>query len=426
MQKFGVLGEHLTHSYSPRIHAELGDYEYKLFETKPEDLESFLKNGDFDGLNVAIPYKQAVIEYCSSLSMDARAAGSVNTIIRNYDGSLHGDTTDSFGFMYLLSKIRTGGQENRLPVLCSLVLLSTNDKILILGSGGSSQCVQTVLNDLGMKQMVVISRTGPDNYDNISKHYDATTIINTTPVGMFPNNGESPLSDLSKFTNCQMIIDLIYNPPHTKLLFDAEKYGIPSVSGLPMLVAQAKRSAELFLGSSIHNAKIDEIITKIECDTRNIVLIGMPGCGKTEIGAALSERMGREFADTDARVEKTAGKPISDIIEKDGEDAFRKLENEALEAICKRSGLVIATGGGVVKREENRDILRQNGTIIYLNRDISELETSGRPLSKKDGVEKLAAERLPLYSAWADFTMKVRGVPETTDAILQYWEGMYS
>jgi len=408
------------------IHAELGDYEYKNIEKSPEELEEFLTKGDFAGLNVAIPYKQAVIKYCNSLSMDARTAGSVNTIVRQSDGSLHGDSTDGYGFMYMLSKIRAGGQENRLPILCSPVLLSNEDKVLILGSGGSSHCVQVVLKDLGVKNRVVISRTGEDNYDNISKHYDATIIVNTTPVGMYPENGHSPLKYLSPFVNCKLVIDLIYNPPHTKLLFDAEKCGIPSVSGLPMLVAQAKRSAELFLRSPIRDSKIDEVITKIESKTRNILLIGMPGCGKSSIGAALAEKMGREFADTDSLIEKTAGKKVEDIFAQDGEEAFRKLENEALEALCKRSSLVIATGGGIVKNHDNRNILRQNGTIIYLDRALSELQTSGRPLSESEGVEKLAAERLPLYSEWSDFTIRVRGIEETAAAILQYWEGVYS
>ena len=426
MKRFGLLGEHLTHSYSPMIHAELGDYEYKLYEKNPDQLEEFLRKGEFDGLNITIPYKKTVLEYCNSLSFDAKTAGSVNTIIKNEDGTLHGDTTDAYGFTYLLAKLRSGGQESRLSLLTSPVQIANNDKILILGNGGSSQCVQIVLKDLGVKQIVIVSRDREDNYDNISRHSDAAMIINTTPVGMYPNNGISPIKDMTPFKQCRVVIDLIYNPPHTRLLFEAEKCGIPSISGLPMLVAQAKRSAELFLQSVIPNHKIGEIISKIERETRNVILIGMPGSGKTEIGKALAKKLNREFADTDAWVEKTAGKPIVNIFNEDSEEAFRKLENQALEELCKQNGLVIATGGGVIKREENRNILRQNGSIIFLNRNINELEVSGRPLSESEGVEKLAEERLPIYSAWADFTIKVRGVEDTAESIFQYWEGMYS
>jgi len=408
------------------IHAELGDYEYKLYEKNPDQLEEFLRKGEFDGLNITIPYKKTVLEYCNSLSFDAKTAGSVNTIIKNEDGTLHGDTTDAYGFTYLLAKLRSGGQESRLSLLTSPVQIANNDKILILGNGGSSQCVQIVLKDLGVKQIVIVSRDREDNYDNISRHSDAAMIINTTPVGMYPNNGISPIKDMTPFKQCRVVIDLIYNPPHTRLLFEAEKCGIPSISGLPMLVAQAKRSAELFLQSVIPNHKIGEIISKIERETRNVILIGMPGSGKTEIGKALAKKLNREFADTDAWVEKTAGKPIVNIFNEDSEEAFRKLENQALEELCKQNGLVIATGGGVIKREENRNILRQNGSIIFLNRNINELEVSGRPLSESEGVEKLAEERLPIYSAWADFTIKVRGVEDTAESIFQYWEGMYS
>jgi shikimate dehydrogenase len=380
--KYGLLGERLSHSYSPMIHAELGDYEYLLYEKKPDEVEDFLQHGDFDGLNVTIPYKQTVIPFCAELSDTARKIGSVNTITRLADGSLFGDNTDAFGFSYLLKDITPG-------------------KTLVLGSGGSSLMVQAVVHDA-----VVISRHGENNYQNISKHHDAEIIVNTTPVGMYPHTGET-LVDIGLFPNCRVVIDLIYNPARTELLLQAEERGIQTVNGLAMLVAQAKRAAEIFSGENITNEKIEVITAKIYRLTRNIVLIGMPGCGKTSIGKALAEKTGRRFYDTDALVEQTVGRTIPDILQKDGEDAFRKLETAALESVCKESGLVIATGGGIVTQPHNRRLIRQKGVTLFLDRDITELPVSGRPLSQQKGVEALAAERLPLYREWADYIFAV-------------------
>ena len=411
MSRFGLLGERLSHSYSPLIHAELGSYEYKLYEKQPEELGSFLQHGDFDGINVTIPYKTAVIPFCAELSETARAVGSVNTMIRLPDGSLHGDSTDYFGFLYLIKK--TGVDP-------------ASGKTIILGSGGSSLAVQAVLRDLNAKDIVVVSRSGRENYENIGRHSDAILIVNTTPVGMYPNNGASPISDLGVFKSCQAVVDLIYNPLQTELLLQAEQRKLTAVGGLAMLVAQAKKASEQFICSSIPDEKIETIVSKIFRLTTNIVLIGMPGCGKSSIGAELARMMGREFADTDEWVVKTAGKPIPAIFADDGEEAFRKIENDALTALCKRSGLVIATGGGIVKRQENRKFIKQNGIIVFLDRDIDELPTSGRPLSEKNGVAALAAARLPLYSQWSDFTVPVRGARQTaTDIFEQFSRGVW-
>ena len=411
MLRFGLLGERLEHSYSPMIHAEFGDYEYRLYEKRPEDLDVFFRHGDFDGLNVTIPYKKTVIRYCGSLSETAQAIGSVNTITRLADGSLHGDNTDYFGFAYLLGK--TGIDQ-------------IDGKAVVLGSGGSSLTVQTVFKTLGVKDVSVISRSGDDNYDNISKHYDATIIVNTTPVGMFPKNGVSPLADLSIFRDCKAVIDLIYNPLRTELMFQAEECGVLNTGGLLMLVAQAKKSAELFLHSSISDSLIEKAVSKISLLTRNIVLIGMPGCGKSSIGSALAKKMNREFADTDEWIISDAGKPIPAIFSEDGEDVFRKLETEVLKAICKRSGLVIATGGGIIKRQENLNIMRQNGIVVFLDRDIDQLPASGRPLSETEGTSKLAAERLPVYSQWGDHTFNVCGVEQTaSDIYEEYQKGAF-
>ncbi|MCL2473800.1 MAG: shikimate kinase [Alphaproteobacteria bacterium] len=408
MRCFGLLGERLSHSYSPLIHAELGDYEYKLYEKKPEELEKFLMHGDFEGLNITIPYKTAVIPFCAGLSETAKAICSVNTITRLADGSLYGDTTDYFGFSYLLKK--TGVDP-------------AAGKIIILGSGGSSCTVQAVLRNAKAGEIVVVSRSGASNYENIEKHKDAIMIVNTTPLGMYPNNGVSPVPNLDIFQNCRAVIDLIYNPLRTELLLQAEERGILCIGGLAMLAAQAKKSAEQFLHTSIPDEKIEEITAKIARLTRNIILIGMPGCGKSSIGAALAKSMGREFADTDDWIVKTAGKSIPAIFAEDGEEAFRKLETDALKTLCKQSGLVIAAGGGIVTRHENRNTIRQNGIVVFLDRAINELPTAGRPLSESEGVGVLAKARLPLYTQWSDYTVPVHGVEQTAAGIFEQLSG---
>jgi len=402
VQKFGLLGEHLTHSFSPFIHAELGDYEYLLFEKRPKEMEAFLLQGDFDGLNVTIPYKKAVIPFCKTLSETALSAGSVNTIMRLPDGSLHGDNTDCYGFARLLKKAGIDPAAG---------------KTVVLGSGGSSLAVQAVLRDMNAKDIVIVSRNGKISYKDIEKYCDAALLANTTPVGMYPNNGISPVSDLSIFKQCGAVIDLIYNPARTELLLQAEELGIPAFNGLAMLVAQAKKAAEIFTGASIPDDTIEAIASKITRKTCNIVLIGMPGCGKTSIGEALAKMTGRLFADTDEWAAKAAGKPVPAIIAEDGEDKFRKLETDALLELSKQSGLVIATGGGVVKRPANRSIMRQNGTMVFLDRELSKLPVVGRPLSERDGIAALAAERLPLYSQWSEHTVPVCGIEETASKI---------
>jgi shikimate dehydrogenase len=240
---------------------------------------------------------------------------------------------------------------------------------------------------------------------------------------MYPNNGFSPLADLGIFQNCGSVIDLIYNPTRTELLLQAEERGLLAENGLAMLAAQAKKSAEHFTQTSIPDGKIEEIISKIARATRNIVLIGMPGCGKTSVGMALAKKTGREFKDTDEWITEASGKSISAIFAEDGEEAFRRMENEALQALCKQSGIIIATGGGVVKRPENRRIIRQNGIIVFLDRDVAELPISGRPISEREGVAALAAARLPLYTQWSECTIPVRGVEQTATDIFERFSG---
>ena len=404
--RYGLIGEKLGHSFSPMIHGKLAEYSYGLFELKPEELEGFLTGGAFDGLNVTIPYKKAVIPFCQELTPQARRIGSVNTIIRRPDGSLLGHNTDYDGFAYLL---------------CSAGVRVVGKKALVLGTGGASLTVHTVLRDLGAGETVSISRSGPDNYENLDRHADAQIIVNATPVGMYPNTGVSPV-DLSCFPKLEGVFDLIYNPARTQLLLDAERLGVITANGLGMLVAQAKAAAERFLGRSIPDERVEEITREMERGTRNLMLIGMPGCGKTTVGEALAQRLGRELVDTDAVIEEMAGCSIPEIFARDGEEAFRKLEHQALCRVAKGSGLVIATGGGIVTRPENRDPMRQNSTIIFLQRELDRLPTDGRPVSQANDLSRLYEQRLPLYRAAADLTVDNRTVEAAVDEIIRRLE----
>jgi shikimate dehydrogenase len=408
-RRFGLLGEKLSHSFSPQIHAELADYEYILYEKKTEEIEEFLRNGDFDGLNVTIPYKKTVIPFCAELSETARLTGSVNTLVRREDGLLYGHNTDFFGVSYLMGKAKMNPADG---------------KTLVLGSGGSSVTVQAVLRGQNSREVIVISRTGENNYENLGKHRDAKWIINTTPVGMYPNNGISPIPDIKIFSECKGVIDLIYNPARTELIQQAQDSGISVFNGLKMLVAQAKKAAEYFTDAVIADDEIERIVSKIARQSLNIVLIGMPGCGKTSVGTALAKRMGREFIDTDELITQAAGKPIPAIFADDGEEKFRALETSVLQTACKQSGKVIATGGGVVTRNENRHIIRQNGIVVFREREISLLPVKDRPVSQRDGIEALAAVRLPLYRSWSDYTAQGNNIEQTAADIQEMFESV--
>ena len=395
---FGLLGRKLGHSLSPQIHSLLCDYEYKLYPTEPEMLDDFFADTRLKGFNVTIPYKVEAYNRCSELSETAKKAGSVNTVIRRADGTLYGDNTDYFGFLYMAKKIG-----------CDF----KGKKVLILGSGGSSLTAQLVSADEGAKEIVVVSRNGENNYHNLCRHYDADIIVNTTPVGMYPNNGER-LVNLSEFKNCRKAIDLIYNPAKTVFLLDAEKLGIDCTNGLPMLVAQALRAAEVFTGKEIPMTETEKIHDIILKNQKNIVLIGMPGCGKSTLARLLSEKTGRDFVDTDAVVEE-CGESIPAIFEKYGEEEFRRRETEAIKAVAKEHGRIIATGGGAILKEENRIALRENSTVIFLKSDIDCLATGGRPLSKDiDSLKEMYTKRLPLYLETADISVDVSPDPEET------------
>lgn len=381
----GLLGQKLGHSYSPQIHHYLGDYSYLLFEKEPEELEHFLRSGEFDGINVTIPYKKAVIPYCDALSDRAKMLGAVNTIVRKADGRLIGHNTDYFGFSSMLQ--RSG-------------LCVANKKVLVLGSGGASATVAAVLRELDAN-VVVISRTGKDNYENLDRHADAAVIVNATPVGMYPNVGISPV-DLSLFPKLEGVLDLIYNPAKTALLLAAEQRGIVAMNGLWMLVAQAKEAAEWFTAQCISDDHIRSIHNTLRLQMKNIILIGMPGSGKSTVGKMLAEQLDREFVDADAQIIQKTGMPIPEIFAKFGESGFREIETEVLQELGKKSGLLIATGGGCVTIDANYPLLHQNGIIFWLQRNIAQLPTEGRPLSQNNDLTQMYRIRKPMYAKFAD------------------------
>lgn len=399
----GLIGRRLAHSFSPAIHRELADYPYELCELEPGQVEDFVRKGPLDAFNVTIPYKETVLPMMDALSERAARIGSVNTVVRRADGTLFGDNTDADGMLCMLS--RPGFEV-------------AGKKVLVLGSGGSCRTALAVLERLGARP-VVISRRGENNYQNLSRHADAAYVLNTTPVGMYPANGERPL-DIAAFPVLEGVADLIYNPARTRLLLDAEDRGLATVNGLPMLVEQARAAAEIFTGRPVPQQAGARILRKISFDMQNVLLIGMPGCGKSTQGAALAAALGRPFADADAELEAAQGRSIPDIIKNEGESAFRAMETAALAALCARSGQVIACGGGVVTRAENRALLHQNGIILYLERPTEQLAVEGRPLSLARTPEVLARERLPLYEAWADVRVRVEGTAESvTEHILE-------
>jgi len=402
----GLLGRKLGHSYSPQIHSHLSSYSYQLFEKEPEEVKAFLLSNDYDALNVTIPYKKDVIPYLDELSPVAQKMGAVNTIVRDKYGKLIGHNTDYFGFLSTIQK--TG-------------LSISGKKVLVLGSGGAASTAIVVLKELGA-DVIVISRTGSDNYGNIERHADASVIINATPVGMFPNNGESPVS-LDFFPNLEGVIDMIYNPARTALLLEAERRGIVAENGLWMLVAQAKESAEWFTGSTLSDSLIPLIHKKLQKQMENIVLVGMPGCGKSTVGKYLSDKTSKQFFDADQEIEKYAGESIPEIFRKYGEDRFRQIESSVLCELGKRSGCIIATGGGCITRTENYNHLHQNSAIIWLQRDLNVLPTNGRPLSQKDKLRDMYVVRSPLYAKFADYTVENNTTAQdAVDKILRLYD----
>ena len=390
--KCGLLGRKLGHSYSPQIHAYLGDYSYELFEKEPNEIGDFLKNGDFTAINVTIPYKKDVIPFCEELSPRAIAMGAVNTIVRRPDGSLIGHNTDHFGFSSMVER-------------CGLK--PAGKKVLVLGSGGASNTAVRVMEEMGAN-VVIISRRGENNYSNLYLHTDASIIVNATPVGMYPNPGVSPL-DLSLFPKLEGVLDMIYNPSRTKLLLDAAQRGLVAENGLWMLVAQAKEAAEWFTDTSVSDDVIARIHNTLRVQMENIILIGMPGCGKSTIAALLAAKLGRKSVDADETIVQLAGKSIPEIFAQDGEAEFRRIETQALSQLGMQSGLIIATGGGCVTQERNYPLLHQNGTIFWLERELDLLPTEGRPLSQANKLTDMYKIRKPMYERFADFCIDNNG-----------------
>lgn len=402
---YGLLGEKLGHSFSPMIHEKLGLADYGLIETGRENLEKILHDDSFKGFNVTIPYKREVMQFCDEISNEARQIGCVNTIVRNADGRLCAYNTDIDGFIFA----------------AKIAGIDFNDKkVLICGTGGTSLTVQAAAKNLGASRITVISRSGTVTYDNLDDYADTDIIVNTTPVGMYPNNLKAPIS-LKSFANCTGVIDVIYNPRRTALIMEAQERGIVCTDGLPMLVYQAKRAEELFLGKTICDNEVSRVLREIRTERGNIILVGMPGSGKSSVAELIAQKLGREFIDIDKEIVKTAGKSIPQIFEEDGEAFFRAYEREETEKVGKLTGVVIATGGGIVKDLGNYAPLHQNGRIYFLRRDLAELDTEGRPLSKDiEALKQLALEREPLYCKFSDAEILNNTTPE--EAAQKIWE----
>ena len=383
--EYGLLGERLGHSFSPQIHRDLAGYDYQLLPTPPEAVEDLFARRAFQGLNVTIPYKRTVMPLCDEIDPRAAAIGAVNTVV-NRNGRLTGYNTDIDGFLYMA---RRAGVD------------MAGKKVVILGSGGTSRTARAAAGELGAREIVTVSRHGEDNYQNLSRHADAQVLVNTTPVGMYPNWGQSPVS-LESFPALEGVLDVVYNPLRTALLLQAEERGLPRSCGLPMLVAQAKRAAELFTGQNIDDSRAEAVLHGLREQLTSIVLIGMPGCGKTTVGRALAGKLGRTFVDLDEEIVRRAGMSIPEIFAREGEAGFRERESALVREFGERTGLVVSTGGGVVTRRENYIPLKQNGLLLHLRRDPAALPTDGRPLSQATAPEELWRRRAPLYAAFAD------------------------
>ena len=389
MAKFGLLGKTLKHSFSPQIHKFFNDYEYDLIEKEQTELESFVKSGEYAGINVTNPYKKEIIKYIDVVDECAQKIGAVNTVVFD-NGTLYGYNTDWYGMEYALKK-------------AGIELFGK--KVLVLGSGGTSNTATFVANHLGAREVLIVSRKGDINYQNCYLQTDTEIIINTTPVGMFPNNYEAPL-DLSKFEKLEGVFDAVYNPNMTMLTFLANKKGVKYSNGLIMLVAQAKMASELFTNTKIDDELIDKAEKCIKSQNQNIVLIGMAGVGKSTIARELSKRLNKPLIDTDQLIEQRENRKISEIFADSGEEYFRKVESQVLMEVGRQNGNIIATGGGIVEREENQFYLKQNAVVFNLVRDVEKLARKNRPLSTDlDAVKRLFLRRKDRYIEFSDFTI---------------------
>ena len=406
--KFGLLGRTLGHSFSPRIHSALGNTNYELFEREPSQLQEFFADPESQGINITIPYKVNALEACDVVDSRAERIGCVNTMVRK-DGKWHGYNTDYDGFVFTLQHagIDVAGKE-----------------CIILGDGASSATVHVALEDLGAKNIVHLSRKTAPFYGDAPNYYEtAQIIINCTPIGMYPHNPAN-LIDITQFSKLEGVVDLIYNPRRTILLLQAEMMEIPHCDGLPFLVAQGVEAANHFQDEHFGTKEIEQILRDMRREKENIILIGMPGVGKTTVGKALGEEMGRTCVDVDHELEKEIG-DISTYITEQGEPAFREKEAEMIAKFGTQTGLIISTGGGCVTVPKNFAHLRQNGRIYQLTQPVENLSTSGRVLSS-GGIERLReleATRTPMYESFAQCIVEHnRNAPETVATILEDFE----
>ncbi|MBO4379117.1 MAG: chorismate mutase [Clostridia bacterium] len=408
--EYGLLGEKLEHSYSPALHRLFGDYSYRLLPAAPDELDAFFQRRAFRGINVTIPYKEIVLPYLDTLSPLANAVGCVNTVVKDETGRLHGYNTDVYGFSELLDHAHAE---------------VAGKKCIVLGSGGASKAVQYCLRERGAAEIAVISRHGTDNYENIGRHADAQVLINATPVGTYPHNEKTPLS-LDGFDGLEWVIDLTYDPARTTLMQQAEGKGIHSENGLYMLAAQGKRASELFTGNTLPREKTDQAWRMLARDTANIVLIGMPGAGKTEAGKEVSRITGRPLIDTDEEIECETGMTCEKILTQSGEGYFREIEKQVVREAGKHRGIVIVTGGGTVTQEENLKALRWNGIIFERWRPLEKLAVKGRPLSVlPDGLSGLYEKRAPLYEAWRDERIETEGAEAAAQEIVRRFSARF-
>ncbi len=409
--RYGLIGKKLSHSYSCEIHALIAAYDYELKELAEDELAEFFVRREFSAINVTIPYKQSVIKYLDEISEDARRIGAVNTVV-NYGGRLVGYNTDYFGMASLFEKLR---------------ITPKDKKALILGTGGTSNTAFAVLSDLGATKIVKVSRSAKDGaitYEEaLKEHSDAQIIVNCTPCGMYPDVNGLPIC-VDSFFRLEGVLDAIYNPLCTRLVLNARKRGAVADGGLYMLVAQAIKASRLFLqkDTDVEKAEIDEIYDKILAQKQNVALVGMPSCGKSTIGRRIAEITGREFVDTDEKIVEKTDMPISEYFAKFGEESFRKIESEIIEEEAKKSGVIIATGGGSVLKENNVTALKRNGVIVFLDREINKLvATADRPLSRSlDDVRTLYEQRYEIYCDCADLKICANGsVAEVAESLIK-------
>lgn len=406
--KYGCIAERLGHSFSKEIHARLSDYEYELKELTPEELDGFMRKKDFIAINVTIPYKQAVIPHLDELDPMAASIGAVNTVV-NRGGRLYGYNTDLAGMSALINKI---GIDMR------------GKKVLIAGTGGTAKTATAVSKLMGASEIYKLSRH-PDG-DSISyaeayeKHTDAQVIINTTPVGMYPKVEGSPI-DLDRFDSICGVVDAVYNPLRTNLILDARERGIPAEGGLYMLVAQAVYASEHFLGIKYPEGTVDRVYGEILAEKENIVLCGMPGCGKSTVGGILSELLDRPLYDSDSEIVRREGREINEIFAERGEGYFRDVEAEVIKSLSMSGGGIIATGGGAVLRRDNVRALKRNGRIVFLDRPLEELvPTPDRPLAlSREAIEERYRERYSIYLSSADVRVETETVEKTAEKVSQ-------